>query len=41
MRSVAQVDANVPVSDLPDMGEGLLLALRKHNWRRGFWYDGR
>jgi aryl-alcohol dehydrogenase-like predicted oxidoreductase len=41
MRSVAQVDANVPVSDIPDMGEGLLLALRKHNWRRGFWYDGR
>jgi aryl-alcohol dehydrogenase-like predicted oxidoreductase len=41
MRAVAQVDANVPVSDLPDMGEGLLLALRKHNWRRGFWYDGR
>jgi aryl-alcohol dehydrogenase-like predicted oxidoreductase len=41
MRSVAQVDANVPVPDLPDMGEGLLLALRKHNWRRGFWYDGR
>jgi aryl-alcohol dehydrogenase-like predicted oxidoreductase len=41
MRSAAQVDANIPVSDLPGMGESLLLALRKHNWRRGFWYDGR
>jgi aryl-alcohol dehydrogenase-like predicted oxidoreductase len=41
MRSAAQVDANIPVSDMPDMGEGLLVSLRKHNWRRGFWYDGR
>ena len=41
MRSAAQVEANVSVSDLPDMKEELRIALRKHNWRRGFWYDGR
>ena len=41
MRTVSQTEANLAVSDMPDMDDALILSLRKHNWRRGFWYDGR
>jgi aryl-alcohol dehydrogenase-like predicted oxidoreductase len=41
IRSVAQAEANCGVSDLPPMGEDLLLRLRKHAWLRAFWYGGK
>jgi aryl-alcohol dehydrogenase-like predicted oxidoreductase len=41
IRSVAQAAANTAASDLPDMPEALLQALHRHNWLRGFWYDGK
>jgi aryl-alcohol dehydrogenase-like predicted oxidoreductase len=40
MRNPAQVEANLAVSGMSDMDEGLLEALRAHNWRRAFWYEG-
>ena len=41
MRNVDQVEANLAVSEMPDMSEDLLTTLQKHNWRRAFWYEGR
>ena len=41
MRNVDQVEANLAVSELPEMSEALLKTLHKHNWRRAFWYEGR
>ncbi|MBN1834713.1 MAG: aldo/keto reductase [Spirochaetales bacterium] len=41
MRNLQQVEANVGVSELPDMPEDLQRRLRAHNWRRAFWYEGR
>ena len=41
MRNVKQVEANLAVSELPDMPEELQRRLRAHNWRRAFWYEGR
>jgi len=41
MRNPAQAQANCSVSDRPDLPEGLLVKLRRHNWRRAFWYEGR
>ena len=41
MRNVKQVEANLAVSELPDMPEELGRRLRAHNWRRAFWYEGR
>lgn len=41
MRNAAQAEANCAVSDLPDLPEALLVRLRRHNWRRGFWYGGK
>ena len=41
MRNVAQVEANVAVSDLPDLPEPLLASLRKHIWLRGNWHAGK
>jgi aryl-alcohol dehydrogenase-like predicted oxidoreductase len=41
MRNVRQVEANLAVSGMPDLPEELLKTLRKHNWRRAFWYEGR
>jgi aryl-alcohol dehydrogenase-like predicted oxidoreductase len=39
MRNVAQAEANT--ASLPDMPEELAKKLHAHNWRRGFWYEGR
>ena len=41
MRNVRQVEANLAVSELPDMPQELLRRLHAHNWRRAFWYEGR
>ena len=41
MRNPEQAQANCGVSDRPDLPEPLLLKLRRHNWRRAFWYEGR
>jgi aryl-alcohol dehydrogenase-like predicted oxidoreductase len=41
MRNPAQAQANCSVSDLPDMSAELITRLRRHNWRRAFWYEGR
>jgi aryl-alcohol dehydrogenase-like predicted oxidoreductase len=41
MRNPGQSQANCSVSDRPDLPEALLARLRRHNWRRAFWYEGR
>lgn len=41
IRSVAQAEANCAVSDLPPIHRDLLFTLRRHNWRRAFWYGGK
>jgi aryl-alcohol dehydrogenase-like predicted oxidoreductase len=41
IRNVAQAEANCGVSDLPPMRADLLTTLRRHNWRRAFWYSGK
>jgi aryl-alcohol dehydrogenase-like predicted oxidoreductase len=41
MRNAAQAEANCAVSDLPAMPDGLVVRLRRHNWRRGVWYSGK
>jgi aryl-alcohol dehydrogenase-like predicted oxidoreductase len=40
-RSVQQAKMNAEVSNFPDPPEALLLKLRKHAWRRSFWYAGK
>jgi aryl-alcohol dehydrogenase-like predicted oxidoreductase len=41
IRNLAQAEANCAASDLPDLTPDLLEKLRRHNWRRGFWYGGK
>ncbi len=41
IRTVAQAEANAAVSDTPALGEALHQILRKHAWRRAFWYAGK
>lgn len=41
IRNVAQAEANCGVSDLPAMPTELVEKLRRHNWRRSFWYGGK
>lgn len=41
IRTVAQAEANCGASDLPDLTPALLAKLRRHNWRRAFWYSGK
>jgi aryl-alcohol dehydrogenase-like predicted oxidoreductase len=41
MRNVEQAEANLAVSEMPEMSQELLETLHKHNWRRAFWYEGR
>lgn len=41
IRTPAQADANCGVSDLADPSPELLTKLRRHNWRRAFWYAGK
>ncbi|HVU34893.1 MAG TPA: aldo/keto reductase [Opitutaceae bacterium] len=41
IRNVAQAEMNCAVSDLPAMPEALVTKLRRHNWRRAFWYGGK
>jgi aryl-alcohol dehydrogenase-like predicted oxidoreductase len=39
IRTVAQVEQNCAVSDLPPLSEKMMAELKKHNWRRAFWYE--
>jgi aryl-alcohol dehydrogenase-like predicted oxidoreductase len=41
IRNPAQAEANCAASDLPDLAPDLLETLRRHNWRRAFWYGGK
>lgn len=41
IRNVAQAEANCGVSDRPDLPAPVLEQLRRHNWRRAFWYAGK
>ncbi|RME67354.1 MAG: aldo/keto reductase [Verrucomicrobia bacterium] len=41
MRNALQAGLNCSVSELPDLPEPLLRRLRRHNWRRAFWYSGK
>jgi aryl-alcohol dehydrogenase-like predicted oxidoreductase len=41
MRNASQVEANVAVSDLPDLPAELLARLRRHIWLRGNWHAGK
>jgi hypothetical protein len=40
IRNIEQADMNCDVSDQSPMSDELEIALRKHNWRRAFWYEG-
>ena len=41
MRQVWQAEANTAVSDLRSLPDDLLGTLRRYNWRRAFWYEGK
>ena len=41
MRRVWQAEANTAVSDMPQLPEGLLKQLQRHNWRKSFWIRGK
>jgi aryl-alcohol dehydrogenase-like predicted oxidoreductase len=38
MRNVNYVLVNTAVADMPPLSEDIVLKLRKHNWRRAYWY---
>jgi len=40
IRNVRQAEANIDVSDLPELSEELLKKLNRHMWNRGIWYSG-
>jgi aryl-alcohol dehydrogenase-like predicted oxidoreductase len=41
IRNVRQAETNCAVSDQPPMSDDLERRLRKHHWRRAFWYGGK
>ena len=41
IRNVWQAEANCRVGSLPPMSDGQEALLRKHYWRRSFWYSGK
>jgi len=41
MRNASQSALNCSVSELRDLSPDLLKKLRRHNWRRAFWYSGK
>ncbi len=41
IRSLWQAEANCRVGSLPPLSDGLEASLRKHSWRRSFWYSGK
>ncbi|MDR3688762.1 MAG: aldo/keto reductase [Fimbriimonas sp.] len=41
MRNARQAELNCSIPDLPDIPSELLAKLRRHNWRRAFWYAGK
>ena len=40
IRNVSQAEMNCVMSDEPELSEILYDQLKKHNWRRAFWYSG-
>ena len=40
IRDIKQADANIGVSDLPDLSDRLHDILKEHMWNRAFWYSG-
>ena len=41
IRNTRQAELNCAVSDMPPISDDLEIKLRKHNWRRAFWYGGK
>ena len=41
IRNLWQAEANCRVASLPPLSDEVEAALRKHYWRRGFWYSGK
>jgi len=41
IRNVDQAKRNCAVSDMPPLSDDLEQKLRKHQWRRAFWYGGK
>jgi len=41
IRTTTQAQRNCAVSELPPLSEAARSVLRKHHWRRGFWYGGK
>lgn len=41
VRNIDQAEKNIAVSDLPDLSDDVMERLKKHEWRRFFWYAGK
>jgi aryl-alcohol dehydrogenase-like predicted oxidoreductase len=41
IRNKKQAEMNIAVSDLPNLTGDLVNKLKKHNWMRSFWYNGK
>ena len=41
IRNVWQAEANCRVGSLPPLSDQQEVLLRKHYWRRSFWYSGK
>jgi aryl-alcohol dehydrogenase-like predicted oxidoreductase len=41
MRNAQHAEDDAAISDLDDLTDGLLIRLRRHAWRRAFWYAGK
>ena len=41
VRNMKQAEMNIAVSELPGLSDDILFNLRKHEWRRYFWYAGK
>lgn len=41
IRNVHQAEMNIGVSKMPALSDEIMEKLRKHEWRRGFWYSGK
>lgn len=41
IRNVYQAESNIKASELSPLSEETMQKLRKHQWRRGFWYAGK
>jgi aryl-alcohol dehydrogenase-like predicted oxidoreductase len=41
IRNKAQAEKNAAAGSAPPLGEEIIQTLRKHAWRRAFWYGGK